>query len=49
MAEFGIALMGENLRRRYPHADDAEIARRLAAWLAGPPMEAVDLKLVGWR
>ena len=33
------AIMRQNLRRRYPRADDAEIERRLQAWLLERPDE----------
>jgi hypothetical protein len=35
--ETGVALMRENLRRQHPQADEAEIARRLSAWLRHRP------------
>ena len=33
------AIMRQNLRRRHPDADDAEIERRLHAWLLERPHE----------
>jgi hypothetical protein len=33
----GVALMRQNLRRRFPQASDAEIGRRLTAWLGERP------------
>jgi hypothetical protein len=33
LAETGILIMRQNLRRRYPRASEAEITDRLAAWL----------------
>ena len=35
--ETGVALMRENLRRQYPHADDRELTRRVSAWLQHRP------------
>ncbi len=48
MADFGIALMRQNLRRRFPSADEAEICRRFADWLAGPDPADVHLRTVPW-
>ena len=48
MADFGIALMRENLRRRFPLEGAAEIERRLAIWLAGPDPVDTDLRLIPW-
>lgn len=31
----GIRLKRSNLRRQFPHADEAEVDRRLAEWLRG--------------
>ena len=31
--EAGVELMRQNLRRRHPNASEAEIRRRLVAWL----------------
>lgn len=33
----GVALMRENLRRQHPHEDEADLARRLSAWLQRRP------------
>lgn len=35
--ETGVALMRQNLRRRAPDASEAEIERRLGAWLQERP------------
>jgi hypothetical protein len=35
--ETGVAVMRQNLRRRHPHANDAEIDRLLMAWLRHRP------------
>jgi hypothetical protein len=35
--EAGVALMRQNLRRRFPEADEGEIDARLAAWLHERP------------
>ncbi|MHB8420759.1 MAG: hypothetical protein ACYDCL_22015 [Myxococcales bacterium] len=35
--EAGCAMMRQNLRRRFPAADDAEIERRLGHWLSERP------------
>lgn len=35
--EAGVAMHRQTLRRRYPDADDAEIDRRLDAWLIERP------------
>lgn len=40
MADKGVALMRQNLRRRQPDASDEEIDDRLRSWLAGRPMDA---------
>lgn len=48
MAEFGIALMRANLRRRFPDASDAEVATRLAAWIEGPDPSDQDMKCIAW-
>jgi Rv0078B-related antitoxin len=37
--ETSAAIMRQNLRRRYPQADHAEIERRLQAWLLERPDE----------
>ena len=34
--EDGVQIMRENLRRRSPHASDAEIAAELSRWLERP-------------
>jgi len=31
------SLMRQNLRRRYPHADEAEIEKRIVDWLRDRP------------
>jgi len=40
--EFSIGIMRQNLRRRYPEADEAEIEARLRRWLikADQPLSA---------
>ena len=48
MADFGIALMRENLRRRFPLESAPEIARRLAIWTEGPDPLDTDLRLGSW-
>ena len=48
MADFGIALMRENLRKRFPSESDAQIRERLAAWLERPQPADDDLKAVPW-
>jgi Rv0078B-related antitoxin len=35
--EAGVAMMRQNLRRRFPQADEKEIAERLAQWLQERP------------
>lgn len=40
MAELGIGLMRQNLRRRDPRASDTEIDAALRRWLTGRPMDA---------
>lgn len=40
MAETGVRLMRQNLRRRYPHASDAEVDTRLREWMTNRPMDA---------
>ena len=37
LAEAGVELMLQNLRRRHPEADDAEVDRLLQAWLLERP------------
>ncbi len=46
--EAGVQLMRQNLRRRYPDEDDAQIARRLEAWLLGPPLEIPHHRRIPW-
>lgn len=36
LAEAGLTMMRENLRRRFPHDDDAAIEARFRAWLVQP-------------
>ncbi len=48
MADLGIAMMRQTLRRRFPDADATELRARMAEWLAGPNPEDVDLKVVPW-
>jgi hypothetical protein len=36
MADLGIALMRENLRKRFPSESPESLRRRLSDWLAGP-------------
>jgi len=33
----GVEIMRQNIRRRFPEADDAEIQRKLIAWLQTRP------------
>lgn len=40
LADAGIALQRQNLRRRHPTADDDEIDRLLQAWLEDRPPDA---------
>ena len=40
LADDGIALMRQNLRRRHPGESEEQIARRLDAWLRDRPMDA---------
>ena len=40
MADEGIELMRQNLRRRHPDESEAEIDERLEAWLLERPMDA---------
>ena len=35
MADAGIVLMRQNLKRRFPHESEEQIDRRLSAWLRG--------------
>lgn len=37
MADAGIALMRQNLKRRFPNESDEQIDRRLSAWLRERP------------
>ena len=48
MADFGIALMRENLRKRFPHQSQAEIARRMAEWLEGPDPRGDGFREIQW-
>ena len=48
MADLGIALMRENLRRRHPEVSVAELDKRMEEWLAGPAPVDVDLRVVPW-
>jgi len=41
MADLGVRLMRQTLRRRDPDASDAEIDARLGRWLTGRPLDAV--------
>ncbi len=41
---FGVKMMRENLRRRYPVETSEEIERRLSAWLLKPDEEPVASK-----
>jgi len=41
---FGVKMMRENLRRRYPAETSEEIERRLSAWLLKPDEEPVASK-----
>jgi hypothetical protein len=40
LADTGIELMRQNLRRRHPEADDEKIARLLREWLRSRPPDA---------
>jgi hypothetical protein len=40
LAEEGIALMRQNLRRRHPDATEAEIDAKLDEWLLDRPFDA---------
>jgi hypothetical protein len=40
MADQGIELMRQNLRRRHPEETDREIDERLEAWLVDRPLDA---------
>lgn len=35
--DVGVEIMRQNLRRRFPHATEAQIAERLAAWIRHRP------------
>lgn len=48
MADLGIALMRENLRRRHPEASASEIDERMKEWLSGPDPVDRDLRVVPW-
>ena len=48
MADFGIALMRQNLRKRFPDETEAQIDARLGKWLEGPDPSAKDLKVRPW-
>lgn len=48
MADLGIALMRENLRRRHPEAGVAELDKRMEEWLAGPAPIDKDLRVIPW-
>jgi hypothetical protein len=48
MADLGIALMRENLRRRFPEEPADALDLRLADWLAGPDPVDTDLRLGTW-
>jgi hypothetical protein len=37
MHELGVRLYRQRMRREHPHADRADIDRRVKAWLAEPP------------
>lgn len=46
MHDFGVRLMRENLRRRYPQGTDTELDRRLTTWLRDKPFhEPPELKV----
>jgi hypothetical protein len=49
MADLGIALMRENLRRRFPEEPAGALDQRLAAWLAGPDPIDTDLRMGTWE
>ncbi len=40
MADTGVRLMRQNLRRRHPDAPDAEIDAMLRRWLTSRPLDA---------
>lgn len=40
MSEQGIELMRQNLRRRHPEADEAQIEHLLAEWCVDRPLDA---------
>lgn len=40
LAEEGVALMRQNLRRRHPEESDDQIDARLDAWLVDCPLDA---------
>lgn len=48
LADLGIALQRENLRRRFPSAAPEEIDRRMAEWLEGPDPTDVHLRVIPW-
>ena len=48
MADFGIALMRQNLKKRYPSETDAQTSARLATWLEGPAPTDTDLGVIPW-
>ena len=40
MAETGVRLMRQNLRRRFPDASEAEIDKKLRDWLVSRPLDS---------
>lgn len=48
MADLGIALMRENLPKRFPAEPAEALDRRMADWLAGPGPIDTDLRLGTW-
>jgi hypothetical protein len=48
MADLGIALMRENLRKRFPDESASATRRRLTDWLAGPSPTDTDLGPGKW-
>lgn len=47
MADEGIELMRQNLRRRHPSETDEEIDERLDAWLIDRPLDAPGRVVAG--
>jgi hypothetical protein len=47
MADEGIELMRQNLRRRHPEETDRQIDERLEAWLVDRPLDAPGQVVAG--